>query len=134
MLKYLLPLPFMLVAGCASINGPSNYVDKSVTKNEARLIAKDFVQYLKKALPPAKTALIIKKINTENNFTPLFITLLQQNGYKVTSTDQPKNQQNTGVNFITLTYTITPLNDGIMSAVYYDADEIQHYYVRTYKR
>ncbi|EJF97733.1 hypothetical protein LBE40_08290 [Bartonella taylorii] len=132
MLKYLLLPPLVLAAGCASVNDRlPNYVDQNVTKNTAKLIADDFVRNLKKPLPPATTTLIIKKNNTEDNFTPLFVSLLRRNGYSVIYTDQPQKQQNMGV---TLTYRITPMDKGIMSVVYYEVAGVTRYYIRTYNR
>ncbi|EJF78463.1 hypothetical protein MCO_00647 [Bartonella sp. DB5-6] len=132
MLKYLLLPPLVLTAGCVSMNGnSSSYVDQNVTTNAAKLIANDFVRNLKKPLPPATTTLIIKKNNTADNFTPLFIDLLRRNGYNVIYTDQPQKQQNMGV---TLTYRIAPMDKGIMSVVYYDEAGATRYYIRTYNR
>ncbi|PIT68459.1 hypothetical protein [Bartonella tribocorum] len=130
MSKYLLPLPLMLVAGCASLNYSSSYVDQHVTQVDIQLIAHDFVRNLKHSLPPARTTLIVKKNKIEDNFTPLFIDLLQRNGYCVIYTDQPNRYQN-GVK---LTYQIMPTNIGILSTVYYDEAGVTRYYFRTYKR
>ncbi|WP_375608189.1 MULTISPECIES: hypothetical protein [unclassified Bartonella] len=130
MSKYLLPLPLVLVAGCASINNySSSYVVQNITKDDIKLIANDFVHNLKKPLPPAKTTLIVKKSNTEDNFTPVFIDLLRRNGYTVIYTDQPKQQ-----NGVILTYRITRIEIGILSFVSYDSDGATHYYIRTYNR
>ncbi|WP_273721292.1 MULTISPECIES: hypothetical protein [unclassified Bartonella] len=131
MLKYFLLLPLVLTAGCASVSNLSNYVDRNVTKGDAQLIANDFVRTLKNSLPPATTTLIVKRKSTEDNFTPLFINLLQRNGYDVISTSQPQKQQNTAVN---VTYRITPMDKGIMSVFAYDLAGATHYYIRTYKR
>ncbi len=130
MSKYLLPLPLVLVAGCASLNYSSSYVDRNITKDDIKLIAHDFVRNLKQSLPTAQTTLIVKKSKIEDNFTPLFIDLLQRNGYRVIYTDQPNKQQN-GIN---LTYQIMPINIGILSTVYYDEAGVTRYYVRTYNR
>lgn len=131
MLKYLLLLPLVLTVGCTSVSSLSNYVDQNVTKNKAKLIASDFVRNLKNSLPPATTTLIVKRNGTEDNFTPLFISLLKRNGYDVIYADQEKKQQNTAVN---LTYRITPMDQGIMSVVSYDLAGATHHYIRTYKR
>ncbi|WP_375650833.1 hypothetical protein [Bartonella sp. OT172YNZD] len=131
MSKYLFPLPLVLVAGCASINNySSSYVSPNITKDDIKLIANDFFRNLKKPLPPATTTLIVKKSNTEDNFTPVFIDLLRRNGYNVIYTDQPKKQQNG----VTLTYRITPIDIGILSFVSYDEAGVTRYYIRTYNR
>ncbi|WP_208432980.1 hypothetical protein [Bartonella taylorii] len=119
MLKYLLLPPLVLAAGCASMNGySSSYVGPGLTKNAAKFIANDYVSKMKNRLPPATTTLIIKKNNTEDNFTPLFVSLLRRNGYSVIYTDQPQKQQNMGVNVI---YRLTPKNDRrIISILQYD--------------
>ncbi|GAA5095492.1 hypothetical protein [Bartonella acomydis] len=90
----MLLLSLLLTAGCASISDrSSNYIDRNLTNGEAKLIANDFVRNLKTSLPLATTILTCKKSNTEDNFTPLFITLLQQNGYDLISTDQAPNSK-----------------------------------------
>ncbi|WP_254474797.1 hypothetical protein [Bartonella sp. B1098] len=129
MSRYLLPLPLVLVAGCASMNH-ANYVDRNITNSDIKLIAHDFVHNLKQSLLPAQTTLIVKKSKREDDFAPLFIDLLQRNGYRVIYTDQPNKQQNG----VVLTYQIMPTNIGILSTVYYDEAGVTRYYVRTYKR
>ncbi|WP_039758241.1 hypothetical protein [Bartonella queenslandensis] len=130
MLKYLLPLPLMLVAGCVSVNYSSSYVDRHITQADIELIAHDFVRNLKYSFPPAKTTFIVKKSKVEDNFAPLFIDLLQRNGYCVIYTDQP-NKQSNGVK---LTYQITLIDIGILSTVSYDEAGATRYYIRTYNR
>ncbi|WP_139412460.1 hypothetical protein [Bartonella mastomydis] len=101
MLKYLFLSPIVVVAGCASVGSySSNYVDQNLTKQEAKLVANNFMSDIKRSFPPATTTLLIKKNDTADNFTPLFIDLLQRNGYRVIYTDQPQKQQNMGVNLI----------------------------------
>ncbi|WP_208442172.1 hypothetical protein [Bartonella raoultii] len=129
MSRYLLPLPLVLVAGCASMN-QANYVDQNITNSDIKLIAHDFVHNLKHSLPPAHTTLIVKRSKREDNFAPLFIDLLQRNGYRVIYTDQPNKQQNG----IILTYQIMPTSIGLLSTVSYDEAGVTRYYVRTYKR
>ncbi|WP_142416117.1 hypothetical protein [Bartonella massiliensis] len=127
--RYLLPLPLVLVAGCASMNH-SNYVAQNITQADIKLIAHDFVHNLKQSLPPAHTTLIVKKSKIEDNFAPLFINLLQRSGYRVIYTDQPKKQPNG----VILTYQIMPIDIGILSTVYYEEGDVTRYYVRTYNR
>ncbi|MCZ2157980.1 hypothetical protein NPX99_01570 [Bartonella sp. 220] len=118
MLKYLLVSPVVLVAGCASVGSySSNYVDQSLTKHQAKLVAGDFIGNIKRPLPPATTTLLIKKNDTADNFTPLFINLLRQNGYNVIYTDQPQKQKNMGVN---LSYSIRLNNRVILSLLQYN--------------
>ncbi|EJF76339.1 hypothetical protein ME7_00883 [Bartonella birtlesii LL-WM9] len=119
MLKYLLLPPLVLAAGCASMNGfSSSYVGPGLTNNAAKLIANNYINDIKNRLPPATTTLIIQKNNPTDNFTPLFVNLLRQKGYRVIYTDQPKKQQNMGVNLL---YRLTPQNDGrIISILQYD--------------
>ncbi|WP_208437018.1 hypothetical protein [Bartonella taylorii] len=133
MLKYLLLPPLVLAAGCASVNGDlsSSYVGPGLTKNAAKLIANDYISDIKRPLPPATTTLIIKKNNTEDNFTPLFVSLLRQKGYRVIYTDQPQKQQNMGVNLI---YRITPQDNGrIMSVLQYDWAGEPSYHISTFQ-
>ncbi|WP_019222813.1 hypothetical protein [Bartonella rattaustraliani] len=93
MLKYSLLPPVVLVAGCASVGGYlQNDVDQNLTERQAKSVANDFVGNIKRLLPSATTTLLIKKNNTANNFTPLFVKLLRQNGYNVIYTDQPQKQ------------------------------------------
>ncbi len=99
-------------------------------KADIKLIAHDFVHNLKQSLPPAQTTFIVKKSKIEDNFTPLFIDLLQRNGYRVIYTDKPQKQQNG----IILNYQIMPIDIGLLSTVYYDVAGVTRYYVRTYKR
>ncbi|GAA5110298.1 hypothetical protein [Bartonella jaculi] len=131
MLKYLLLSPLVLAAGCASVNGfSSSYVGPGLTKNAAKFIANDYVRTIKRPLPPATTTLIIKKNNTADNFTPLFVNLLRQKGYHVIYTDQPQKQQNIGMNLI---YRLTPKDDGrIISVLQYDWAGEPSYYIRIY--
>ncbi|VEJ44436.1 conjugal transfer protein TrbH [Bartonella vinsonii] len=118
MLKYLLLPPVVLVAGCASVGSySSNYVDQSLTKHQAKLVASDFIGNIKRSLPPATTTLLIKKNDTVDNFTPLFINLLRQNEYNVIYTDQPQKQKNMGVN---LSYRIRLNNRAIVSLLQYN--------------
>ncbi|WP_375674819.1 hypothetical protein [Bartonella sp. AP9QHHD] len=120
MLKYLLLSPVVLVASCASVgNYSSNYVDQSLTKRQAQLVANKFISYIKRPLPPATTTFLIKKNNTADNFTPLFINLLRRNGYNVIYTDQPQKQQNMGVN---LRYRIKLNSSTIVSLFQYSVN------------
>ncbi|WP_375606552.1 MULTISPECIES: hypothetical protein [unclassified Bartonella] len=120
MLKYLLLSPVVLVAGCASVGSySSNYVDQSLTKRQAQLVANKFISDIKRPLPPATTTLLIKKNNTADNFTPVFINLLRQNGYNVIYTDQPQKQQNMGVN---LRYRIRLNSSTIVSLFQYNVN------------
>ncbi|WP_375643256.1 MULTISPECIES: hypothetical protein [unclassified Bartonella] len=120
MLKYLLLSPVVLVAGCASVgNYSSNYVDQSLTKRQAQLVANKFISDIKRSLPPATTTLLIKKNNTADSFTPLFINLLRRNGYNVIYTDQPQKQQNMGVN---LSYRIRLNSSTIVSLLQYSVN------------
>lgn len=120
MLKYLFLSPVVLVAGCASVGSySSNYVDQSLTQHQAKLVANDFVGKIKRPLPPATTTLLIKQNNTADNFTPLFIKLLRQNGYNVIYTDQPQKQQNMGVY---LSYRIQLNNRAIVTVLQYNVN------------
>lgn len=82
-------------------------------------------------MPPATTTLVIKKNNTADNFTPLFINLLRKNGYRVIYRDQPQKQQNMGVNLV---YTLTPKDNGrISSVLQYDWAGEPSYYIRIFQ-
>ncbi|ATP12925.1 hypothetical protein BHOIPH791_09890 [Bartonella henselae] len=118
MLKYLFLSSLVLAAGCASVGSySSNYVDQNITENEAKLVANDFISNIKRPLPPATTTILIKKNDTADNFTPLFINLLQRTGYNVIYTDQPQKQQNIGVN---LNYRIQLNNRTIVYVLQYN--------------
>ncbi|WP_156851196.1 hypothetical protein [Bartonella refiksaydamii] len=134
MLKYLLLPPLVLAAGCASVNGDlsSSYVGPGLTKDYAKFIAHDYIHTIEKRLPPATTTLIIGKNNTEDNFTPLFVTLLRHKGYNVIYTDQPKKQRNMGVN---LFYTLTPKDGGrVVSVFQYEWAGEPCYSIHIYRR
>ncbi|EJF79857.1 conjugal transfer protein TrbH [Candidatus Bartonella washoeensis] len=129
-MKYLLLSPLVLAAGCASVN-TSSYVGQGVTKNAAKFIAHDYIRNIKSRLPPATTTLVIKKNNTADNFTPLFINLLRKNGYRVIYRDQPQKQQNMGVNLV---YILTPKDNGrIGSVLQYDWAGEPSYYIRIFQ-
>ncbi|WP_273758229.1 hypothetical protein [Bartonella sp. AU55XJBT] len=129
MLKYLLLSPVVVVAGCASVGSySSNYVDQSLTKRQAQLVANKFISGNKGILPPATTTLLIKKNNTVDSFTPLFINLLQRNGYNVIYTDQPQKQQNMGVN---LSYRIRLNSSTIVSLFQYNVNGEPRAYINT---
>ncbi|GAA5095674.1 hypothetical protein [Bartonella acomydis] len=132
MLKYLFLPPLVLAAGCASVGVySSNYVGQGITKNTAKFIANDYISSIKRPLPPATTTILIKKSNTADNFTPLFVDLLRRTGYKVIDTDQPQKQKNMGV---ALFYTLTPKADGrIISVLQYDWLGEPSYYLRIYQ-
>ncbi|WP_144751363.1 hypothetical protein [Bartonella saheliensis] len=130
MLKYLLLSPLVLAAGCASVGLSANYVGYGITKNTAKFIANDYIHVIKRPLPPATSTVIIKKNNTADNFTPLFIDLLRRTGYNVIYTDQPQKQKNMGVN---LFYRLTPQNDGrIISVLQYEWAGEPSYYLHIY--
>ncbi|EJF80556.1 hypothetical protein [Bartonella doshiae] len=132
MLKYLLLPPLVLTAGCTSVNGySSSYVGPGLTKNAAKLIAHDYISNIKNRLPPATTTLIIQKNNTADNFTPLFVSLLRRNGYRVIHTDQPQKQKNMGVNLI---YILKPKDNGrIISVLQYDWAGEPSYHISTFE-
>lgn len=73
MSRYLLPLPLVLVAGCASMN-QANYVDQNITNSDIKLIAHDFVHNLKHSLPPAHTTLIVKR-SKEKTILHLYLSI-----------------------------------------------------------
>ncbi|PIT70498.1 hypothetical protein [Bartonella tribocorum] len=132
MLKYLFLSPVVFVAGCVSVSSySSNYVDQNLTKRQAQLVANNFIRGNKGFLPPATTTLLIKKNNIADNFTPLFISLLRQNGYNVIYTDQPQKQQNMGVN---LSYRIKLNSSTIVSLFQYNVNGEPRSYINTHPR
>ncbi|PIT69185.1 hypothetical protein [Bartonella tribocorum] len=129
MLKYLFLSPVVFVAGCVSVSSyTSNYVDQNLTKRQAKLVANSFISNIKRSLPPTTTTLLIKKNDTADNFTPLFINMLRQNRYNVIYTDQPKKQQNMGVS---LSYRIQLNNRVIVSLLQYNVDGEPRAYLST---
>ncbi|WP_019219453.1 hypothetical protein [Bartonella florencae] len=132
MLKYLFLPPLVLAAGCTSVGiYSSNYVGQGITKNTAKFIANDYLSGIKKRFPPATTTILIKKSNTADNFTPLFVDLLRRTGYKVIYTDQPQKHKDMGV---ALFYSLTPKDDGrISSILQYDWLGEPSYYLRIYQ-
>ncbi|MET3589256.1 hypothetical protein ABID23_000326 [Bartonella silvatica] len=120
MSKYLFLPPLVLAAGCASLGSySSNFVDQNLTKKQAKTVADNFISDIKSHLPAATTTLIIKKNNTADNFTSLFINQLRQNGYNVIYTDQPQKQKNIGM---VLSYRIQLNSNVIVSLIQYYVD------------
>ncbi|MCL6230336.1 hypothetical protein [Bartonella bilalgolemii] len=134
MSKYLLFLSFVFVAGCSTMGIHSkqtslvNYIDQNIKKKVIQFIANDLVSYLKDPLPPASTTFIIKLNNTQDQFTPLLISILQQNGYGVIYNDQLEKSKNTGM---TLSYKVMPMDDGIILVARYGLTEVTRYYVHS---